>query len=63
MGLGLPQARVYIPDDRFDWLCDLYKPKSKAPAYLEARPPPALWSGLSHSAARLHGRWWTLLGW
>jgi hypothetical protein len=31
------QARVYIPDERFDWLCNNYKPKSKVPAFLEAR--------------------------
>lgn len=29
------QARVNVPDDRFKWLCDLYKPKSAVSAYLE----------------------------
>lgn len=29
------QARVNIPDDRFKWLCELYKPKSQVPAFLE----------------------------
>eukprot|EP00951_Prasinocladus_malaysianus_P032934 scaffold323075_cov27-Prasinocladus_malaysianus.AAC.1 len=29
------QARVNIPDDRFKWLCDQYKPKSQVPAFLE----------------------------
>lgn len=29
------QARVNIPDERFRWLCDLYKPKSEVPAFLE----------------------------
>ncbi|KAL5731601.1 Obg-like ATPase 1 [Ranunculus cassubicifolius] len=29
------EARVHIPDDRFDWLCQLYKPKSEVPAFLE----------------------------
>jgi hypothetical protein len=29
------QARVNVPDDRFKWLCDLYKPKSEVPAFLE----------------------------
>lgn len=29
------QARVNIPDDRFKWLCQLYKPKSEVPAFLE----------------------------
>ena len=28
-------ARVNVPDDRFRWLCDLYKPKSQVPAFLE----------------------------
>lgn len=28
-------ARVNVPDDRFRWLCDLYAPKSKVPAFLE----------------------------
>lgn len=29
------QARVNIPDERFNWLVDLYKPKSIFPAFLE----------------------------
>ncbi|KAG8046720.1 hypothetical protein GUJ93_ZPchr0008g13426 [Zizania palustris] len=29
------EARVYVPDERFDWLCQLYKPKSEVSAYLE----------------------------
>uniref|UniRef100_A0A7S0R4X7 Obg-like ATPase 1 n=1 Tax=Chlamydomonas leiostraca TaxID=1034604 RepID=A0A7S0R4X7_9CHLO len=29
------QARVNVPDERFKWLCDLYKPKSAVSAYLE----------------------------
>lgn len=28
-------ARVNIPDERFKWLCNLYKPKSEVPAFLE----------------------------
>ncbi|KAH0573387.1 GTP dependent nucleic acid binding protein [Spironucleus salmonicida] len=28
-------ARVAVPDKRFDWMCDLYKPKSKVPTYLD----------------------------
>lgn len=28
-------ARVPLPDERFNWLIDLYKPVSKVPAYLE----------------------------
>ena len=23
------EARVYIPDERFEWLCQMYKPKSE----------------------------------
>jgi ribosome-binding ATPase YchF (GTP1/OBG family) len=23
------EARVYVPDERFDWLCKLFKPKSE----------------------------------
>lgn len=29
------QARVNVPDERFKWLCNLYKPKSEVPAFLE----------------------------
>ncbi|KAJ7541242.1 hypothetical protein O6H91_10G051000 [Diphasiastrum complanatum] len=29
------EARVFVPDDRFDWLCQLYKPKSEVSAFLE----------------------------
>ncbi|CAN6217609.1 unnamed protein product, partial [Urochloa humidicola] len=29
------EARVNVPDERFDWLCQVYKPKSQVPAYLE----------------------------
>jgi obg-like ATPase 1 len=32
---GCLQARVNVPDDRFTWLCDLYKPKSQVPAFLD----------------------------
>ncbi|KAJ3370481.1 hypothetical protein GGF31_004071 [Allomyces arbusculus] len=28
------EGRVAVPDPRFDFLCDLYQPKSKVPAYL-----------------------------
>lgn len=28
------EARVAVPDERFDWLCQTYKPASKVPAYL-----------------------------
>jgi obg-like ATPase 1 len=26
---------VNVPDDRFNWLCNLYKPKSSVSAYLD----------------------------
>lgn len=28
-------ARVNVPDERFKWLCETYKPKSEVPAFLE----------------------------
>jgi obg-like ATPase 1 len=28
-------ARVHVPDERFKWLCDTYKPKSAVPAFLD----------------------------
>lgn len=28
-------ARVAVPDKRFEWLCEYYKPASKVPAYLD----------------------------
>lgn len=28
------EARVAVPDERFDWLCQQYKPASRVPAYL-----------------------------
>lgn len=29
------QARVNVPDERFTWLCDTYKPKSQVSAFLD----------------------------
>jgi obg-like ATPase 1 len=29
------EARVSVPDERYDWLCNLYKPASKIPAALQ----------------------------
>lgn len=34
-GLLPSQARVNVPDERFNWLCDLYKPKSSVSAFLD----------------------------
>ena len=28
------EARIPVPDARFDWLCELYKPASRVPAHL-----------------------------
>lgn len=28
------EARIPVPDARFEWLCDLYKPASRVPAFL-----------------------------
>jgi len=28
------EARCPVPDPRFDWLCESYKPASKIPAFL-----------------------------
>ena len=28
-------ARVHVPDERFNWLCSIYKPKSQVPAFLD----------------------------
>lgn len=29
-----PEARIPVPDARFEWLCDLYKPVNRIPAFL-----------------------------
>ncbi|RWR81850.1 obg-like protein ATPase 1 isoform X1 [Cinnamomum micranthum f. kanehirae] len=29
------EARINVPDERFDWLCQLFKPKSEVAAFLE----------------------------
>ncbi|KAF5742420.1 hypothetical protein HS088_TW09G00468 [Tripterygium wilfordii] len=29
------EARVHVPDERFEWLCQLFKPKSEVSAFLE----------------------------
>ena len=28
------EARIPVPDERFEWLCDTYKPVSRIPAFL-----------------------------
>ncbi|WFD31132.1 hypothetical protein MSPP1_002166 [Malassezia sp. CBS 17886] len=41
------EARVPVPDDRFLWLCDKYKPKSQVPAFLTCIDIAGLTSGAS----------------
>ncbi|TKA64379.1 Obg-like ATPase 1 [Cryomyces minteri] len=44
------EARVIVPDDRFDWLCDHYKPKSVVPANLTVYDIAGLTRGASTGA-------------
>lgn len=44
------EARVIVPDDRFDWLCDHYKPKSQVPANLTVYDIAGLTRGASTGA-------------
>ncbi|KAI9840076.1 MAG: Obg-like ATPase [Sarea resinae] len=44
------EARVIVPDARFDWLCDHYKPKSKVPANLTVYDIAGLTRGASTGA-------------
>ncbi|KZF18814.1 hypothetical protein L228DRAFT_53668 [Xylona heveae TC161] len=44
------EARVLVPDQRFDWLCDHYKPKSKVPANLTVYDIAGLTRGASTGA-------------
>ena len=44
------EARVIVPDERFDWLCDHYKPKSKVPANLTVYDIAGLTRGASTGA-------------
>ena len=39
-----------VPDERFKWLCDEYKPKSEVPAFLEIVDI----AGLVRRAAGMH---------
>ena len=32
--LSFPSRRVAVPDARYDWLCEHWKPASQVPAYL-----------------------------
>jgi ribosome-binding ATPase YchF (GTP1/OBG family) len=31
------EARVTVPDERFDWLCKQYNPEKKTPAFVSGR--------------------------
>lgn len=44
------EARVPLPDDRFLWLCDVYKPSSRIPAYLTCIDIAGLTAGASTGA-------------
>lgn len=44
------EARVIVPDDRFDWLCEQYKPKSQVPANLTVYDIAGLTRGSSTGA-------------
>ncbi|KAF6220782.1 hypothetical protein HO133_002462 [Letharia lupina] len=44
------EARVIVPDDRYDWLCEQYKPKSKVPANLTVYDIAGLTRGASTGA-------------
>jgi obg-like ATPase 1 len=44
------EARIPVPDDRFLWLCDVYKPASKVPAFLTCIDIAGLTAGASTGA-------------
>ncbi|CAK5268792.1 unnamed protein product [Mycena citricolor] len=44
------EARIPVPDTRFDWLCDLYKPASRVPAFLTIIDIAGLTAGASTGA-------------
>ena len=44
------EARVLVPDERYDWLCEQYKPKSKVPANLTVYDIAGLTRGASTGA-------------
>jgi obg-like ATPase 1 len=46
----MQEARIPVPDSRFDWLCDLYKPASRVPAFLTCLDIAGLVSGASTGA-------------
>ncbi|KAG0702779.1 P-loop containing nucleoside triphosphate hydrolase protein [Suillus ampliporus] len=44
------EARIPVPDTRFEWLCDLYKPASRVPAFLTCIDIAGLTAGASTGA-------------
>ncbi|KAG2153964.1 P-loop containing nucleoside triphosphate hydrolase protein [Suillus clintonianus] len=44
------EARIPVPDARFEWLCDLYKPSSRVPAFLTCIDIAGLTAGASTGA-------------
>ncbi|KZT65878.1 cytoplasmic protein [Daedalea quercina L-15889] len=44
------EARIPVPDARFDWLCELYKPASRVPAHLTCLDIAGLTAGASTGA-------------
>ena len=50
-------ARVNVPDDRFRWLVDVYKPKSEVPAFLEIVDIAGLVKCALSSPDGLHSTW------
>lgn len=44
------EARVIVPDERYDWLCEKYKPKSRVPANLTVYDIAGLTRGSSTGA-------------
>ncbi|EIN04942.1 cytoplasmic protein [Punctularia strigosozonata HHB-11173 SS5] len=44
------EARVPVPDSRFDWLCETYKPASRVPAFLTCIDIAGLTAGASTGA-------------
>jgi ribosome-binding ATPase YchF (GTP1/OBG family) len=50
------EARIPVPDSRFDWLCEVYKPASKVPAFLTCIDIAGLTAGASTGAFLSHVR-------
>ncbi|KAJ7650627.1 P-loop containing nucleoside triphosphate hydrolase protein [Roridomyces roridus] len=45
-----PEARIPVPDTRFEWLCETYKPASRVPAFLTCIDIAGLTAGASTGA-------------